>query len=328
MTDQTLYYLGLNGAAQGPFSGETVTSMFRAGTVPPDTLTCPVGGAAWLPLHQFPQLIAPPAPPPPPPSPVVPPPLAPFPPVAAAAPLPAPPATGYGAPPPATGYGAPQPAGPDPMAPEGESVAGAPPESATLQAPSDGTKGIRISAIIAAMVCFFLPWLEFQCSGQRLISQTGLQTVLNKGTVDQEFVRQMQAMAGARGQQLPTEMKDDKMMDEAGPAWLTGIAMFMAVLALFAAFGSDGRATSGLFAALAAGILVFNAITGFPMEDAIKKQMEGASGRGGGREEQMGRSMAGKMFKVVYTPWFYVTTGALAAAALLGLSGGSGARRR
>lgn len=38
--------------------------------------------------------------------------------------------------------------------------------------------------------------------------------------------------------------------------------------------------------------------------------------------------MAGKMFKVVYTPWFYVTTGALAAAALLGLSGGSGARRR
>jgi GYF domain 2 len=342
MSDQTtLYYLALHGSAQGPFDTAAVAAMNQAGQLPPGTLFCTVGDSAWQPINQCPALRPP-----------VQPPVLPSHPGTAGNFGPPGPAAGYGGgpaanfAPPAAMAGSPDPnASPRPQfhVPRAQrEYAAAEQRSHTIARPQDGKRSLCGGALLLALVCFFLPWLEFRCSGktlapemesQAILKQTGLQTVLNKASLDEELEQKFRMAAGAQGMEMPKN--NDQMMDESGPCWMAGAALVLTVVALLACFTTSGQVTTGMAAALACLLLIFTAVTGFPMEQAIEGNMKKSSRPPPGMSAEQsagyafGKSMVEKMFVVSYRPAFYITAVSLGIAAVLGMSsGGAGARRR
>lgn len=368
------YYLGIDGQPQGPFSAAEVLGKWQAGQIPGTTLVCADGGAAWETVQELAGALRQEAGAlPPPVMPVTPfPPVAP-PPVAsgyvtAAPPAPAPSGYQMAAPPVSPGYQTMAPPVPSgyapaapPPAPSGYSTAAPPMENAAPRRdddepesrpryhtprsqqreaevkpapPSDNTKGIRLVALLAALGCFFLPWLEFRCSKQPMVTQSGLQIVTKSASLDGEFLKKMQAMLAERGmpaEQLPPEDKLKENIEKSlDPSYLTGVAMLCAGLALFLGMGENGRTSSGMLAAAALACLLIVMWGGFPMEEASKKGMEhgmqqaqAADPGGSSPGYQMGMEMGKSLFKVEYTPWFYTVLGSLGVVALLGFTGGS-----
>jgi hypothetical protein len=199
------------------------------------------------------------------------------------------------APPPPAGYAAPLPVPQVIVVPGG-----------------DTTKGLRLGALIGALVLFFLPWIEFQCAGQRLVYQSGLQAALNKASVD-DGMKQMAEMGGTSGGAEGMPKVDDKEMEKVGHSWLTVGAMAAVVLALAVGAGRGGRRASGALAAVALACLGAQAVMGFPFKTAIERDMKdkpaakapaGGTGSPDFPMPDFEKEMGG-MVGVRYTPWFY-----------------------
>ena len=346
-----IYYLAINGQPQGPFSAAMVMNQLRQGSIDGNTLICAEGGAAWLPVQQMAAVLSATV--------YAQPPMAPAQ-SGSGAPSPAAAVSPAGGPPPATGYGSTPVHSPAPSpAPVIEDNAPAnpvrhhtprsfQPQPFAAKAPVDNSKGLRLTALLAAIGCFFLPWLEFSCSGKPIVSQTGIQTILNKGTPDETFLNMAQDMSAQRGNGLPPGMQDgsENMGDDVGSSIAAGAALVSLTLAFLAALGNSGRGLSGAMAGVALGCLLIPALTGFPLEDNVKKELDKSLGQATGNaraksgarssEEaaqtqmgiEFGASMAKDMFKVKYTPWFYVELGALGVACLMGMSGGGSRAKR
>jgi len=194
---------------------------------------------------------------------------------------------------------------------------------------SDSTKGLRLGTLLAALVLFFLPWLELKCAGQRLMYQTGIQTILKDASMDGD----MEMFAKTSGGDYAGKMNDvdgGEFGRKTGPSLLAGGALLCVVIAFAVTLGSTGRAASGIMAALALALLGVQAGMGFPLQSSFEKEMEQLNQSGfrpgdavmpGAGEETMA-----EMFAVKFSPWFYGELGLLAAAAVMALSGG-GARR-
>lgn len=193
---------------------------------------------------------------------------------------------------------------------------------------ADTAKGLRLGTLIGALVLFFLPWLELKCAGQRLMYQSGIQTVLNQASMDGEL-EAMAKMGGGNRRGNINEYSGKELGGKIGPSILTGAALLCVVIAFATAFGASGRTASGIMAALALALLGIQATLGFPLQSSFEKEMELRNGVGAGDADMRGPGgeMMADMFAVKFSPWFYGELGLLAAATAMGLSG-SGSRRR
>ena len=48
-------------------------------------------------------------------------------------------------------------------------------------------RAIKLTSAIAALVLFFMPWIDIQCSGKSLATQTGIQTITGMATPSSEI---------------------------------------------------------------------------------------------------------------------------------------------
>ena len=196
---------------------------------------------------------------------------------------------------------------------------------------TNSTKGLRLGTLLAALVLFFLPWLELKCAGQRLMYQTGIQTILKDASMDGD----MESLAKTSGKDFAGKMNvldGGQFSRKIAPSLLAGGALLCAVIAFAVALGGTGRAASGVMAALALALLGVQAGVGFPLQSSFQQEMEQrkhGSGFDPGDTEMRGtgEKMMTDIFAVKFSPWFYGELGLLAAASAMGLSGG-GARRR
>lgn len=159
--------------------------------------------------------------------------------------------------------------GPPPVPPQ-QAAWGSPPRQPQR---SGGTKGLRLGMLLGAMALFFLPWLEFRCSGQSLVEQSGFEAAM--GTVSAGAG--LKEMAKMSGQDPDKEMKQEN--GNRSHAWLIMGAAGAVVLALLTGLAGSA-AGSGILALAAAGLIGAQMVTGFPIEKAAKEKW-GESGVGG-----------------------------------------------
>ena len=164
------------------------------------------------------------------------------------------------------------------------------------------TKKINLGATIGALLLFFLPWVDFQCSGKSLLTQSGFQTITGKASLAGEMKQMQEQMGGGEAEQ------DDNV----------DMAVFVA-LALVAVIAAAGFALLGLQSAdpsrnnvvailcgVALALLLLQMMVGFPAERDLKEQMSEQSGTPGDPANEMGAVMGAAMglsVKYMFALW-------------------------
>lgn len=285
-------FIAIHGQIQGPYSADDVVRLRADGTVPDEALICAEGGLAWVPVKEY-ELPLPAAPPP------VQPPLPPVQP---------------------TGY-----SGGVSYSPSGvRTTAIAPKEPVAIAAPSDGTKRLRIGTLVAALILFFLPWVEMRCAETRFMYQTGVQTIISSVSIDLE-VEKMGGVGVGKSDTYKTTPNYDAKDMSLGYSILTGVALFAVVIGLIVAARNSGRQTSGIMAAVAFVCLAIQAALGYPLKTKMNEGMSKAtSAMRGNPDGADAAMMMDKLnpFVVKLSPWFYTELVALGLAAAMGMSGG------
>ena len=162
---------------------------------------------------------------------------------------------------------------------------------------------INIVSILIGLCLFGLPWVDIQCSGKSIATQTGFQAMVGSGTpvTDSSSRSDVSLNQGAKD-------SDENL----GLALLVFVAFIFCLLALgYGLFGllrnsrktSDG---SSILAALALVLLVTQAAIGFPAEAAINEssQKKEASSSDDGFGESLAAAMI-ESFDVQLTAGFY-----------------------
>ncbi|MDB4265349.1 hypothetical protein N9891_01225 [bacterium] len=163
---------------------------------------------------------------------------------------------------------------------------------------------INIVSFAGALFLFFVPWLDFQCSGKTMITQSGFQAVYGGGSVDPQF-------ESASKKDSEKEKKDGKKKGP-GMAYLLGVA-FVAIVAglivslfMFRKSAAKSKIASAL-AALALILIALQMMLGFPMEQEITKSMAEQNDENAG-----GIFFAQLNLGIVYRPWIYLELAFLA----------------
>ncbi len=184
-------------------------------------------------------------------------------------------------------------------------------------------KKLRLGTLLAALVLFFLPWLELRCSGKVMAWQSGYHTIVSDGVTTDEFKSNAK-----KSKRDPDEAAADvkkKNEGESANAWLVAGAAALVILALITGAAAWTR-LSGILALTAAGLLVVQMVTGFPVErnidEATKHLTDGDSGASRAKQSEasdraMNAFFAQLLPRVNYTPWLWAELGALAACFLL-----------
>jgi hypothetical protein len=188
---------------------------------------------------------------------------------------------------------------------------------------------LNLASTLAALVCFFLPWIDVQCSGKSMATQTGFQAVIGSTSAG-EGAKAMKEATEPMG--LKKQKPDDNQRPEKGPefALLTAlgfVALLFATVAAFMALRSGASATGRMVSILCAvslGVILLQTAAGFPVErtmnESIKERQEQQSahkpmpGRSSTAENPIaktGASMAANLIQVKYSPAFYITLLAL-----------------
>ncbi len=211
-------------------------------------------------------------------------------------------------------------------------------------APNSIFPKIRLASLLGALFLFFVPWVDIQCSGTSLATQTGMQ-VITGGSSPSEQMENMAKEAEASGDET-MEMKanPDESIDK---GYLVGLAFFLIVAAIILScisLSGDGGAAdkfAGILPTCALGLLLIQLFMGFPAKREMMKDMRDAQKEAAESsaddpveaavEDAMGAAMAERMaamFKVETKPAFYFELVALGIPTLLMLlSIGSGRRQ-
>jgi hypothetical protein len=156
----------------------------------------------------------------------------------------------------------------------------------------------------AALGFFFLPWLDFQCSGKSMVTQSGFQTVTSGGSLGEE----MKSMSESK--------KNEEQQDGMGVALFVAVALGCVALGLLLAFigligGGPPSPTLPALAAVALILIGLQMKLGFPMEQKIAESFQKP-----GADEENAIADVGKLFaqmnmRIVYRPWIYAELGSL-----------------
>jgi len=158
-------------------------------------------------------------------------------------------------------------------------------------------RSIKLTTAVAAFAMFFLPWIDIQCSGKSLITQTGIQTITGMATASGE----MEAKPDG-GKQEP--LGSATMV--AAALLATGLAIACLVVALF---NNNPKMDVGgsVLCALALLLLIVQVSQGFPAKEEIVSQISTDQASADG---DMGASLAMAMManiQVEVLPAFTMT---------------------
>ncbi len=159
---------------------------------------------------------------------------------------------------------------------------------------------LNFVSFAAALFCFFLPWLEFQCSEKVVVSQSGFQSTYGGGTLGPEFESRQQA-----GKENDSSNEIDPAIFIAGAFFCVVGGFLLSLISLFRR-GRSGIAIPAL-AGIALILVALQMKIGFPLEHSVTK----ASKSGGGGTASLGQRLVSMNTRVVYRPWIYFELGAL-----------------
>ncbi|QJE97373.1 hypothetical protein [Luteolibacter luteus] len=184
---------------------------------------------------------------------------------------------------------------------------------------------LNLVSALAALVFFFLPWVEVECSGEKSATQTGFQTITGTATPAKR--------SQAHGPKLDSEG------ESLGTSYLAAFALVGAVSAAVIGFASmiadraDLARATAFLCGCAFICLAIQLVLGFPAETTLREKLRGeqrAEGKPKGPLDDIGREFAQKLateIKVRPSKWFYLELGALGIPPLLMLGASMGPRR-
>lgn len=168
---------------------------------------------------------------------------------------------------------------------------------------------INLGTSIAALLLFFLPWVEMKCSaGPSLANQTGIQAAIGHVSLSAEAIE---------ANDLDPSETSGSMIEDYG----IGAIAFLVLIALLAVLGAivfSGISFSGaqakfsaivaIFSLAAFGAISLQMLIGFP----LKKVLLSAANQDNSTSEidlsmsEMERQAMERMFKTVYKPWIFL----------------------
>ncbi len=144
-----------------------------------------------------------------------------------------------------------------------------PDEQAPETRPSGGLplvfQKLNLFTALAALVLFFLPWIDIQCSGTSMATQSGVQVIYGGGSPSQEM-KDLDEKGG--------ESEGESM----GFAPLVGLALIAVIGAVVAAFAAIRSAAPvrgnlpGVLCAVALGLIAVQMTFGFPVKRKLGEE--------------------------------------------------------
>lgn len=157
----------------------------------------------------------------------------------------------------------------------------------------------NVVSFAAALFCFFLPWLDFQCSQKVVLSQSGFQSIYGGGTIEPEFASQQKQPENDSSNEI------DPAIFIAGAFFCVVSGLLLSLISLFRG-GRPGIAIPAL-AAMALILVGLQMKVRFPLELYFAKSMN--PGKEG--TPNLGTLLMQSNTKIAYRPWIYFELGAL-----------------
>ncbi|WP_009962594.1 hypothetical protein [Verrucomicrobium spinosum] len=184
---------------------------------------------------------------------------------------------------------------------------------------------INLASTSAALALFFLPWVDLQCSGQSLATQTGIQVIYGGGSPSPE----LESMAKDRENSANRTYSTEESM---GFSFLIALVLVLVLAAFIATLvsvrtGTVDQRNIGLVCTIGLLLLITQASIGFPAAEKLKEAMNEpgpATTKTGSAFDAMGESMAKAVminFQAKHTPWLYLEMLALGIPALIYANG-------
>ena len=169
---------------------------------------------------------------------------------------------------------------------------------------------LNIGTTLAALVLFFLPWIDIQCSQKSIATQTGIQTIYGGGSPSEDI----KTFAEKNGQMKSGDGKNDESMGYSPLVALALLAVLGAVFMSFKALRSKDEQKTNLVGILCATALVLisaQMMIGFPVKKNLGKSMAESSKtqRSGDPMDDFGSGMATAMMmniEVRHLPSLYI----------------------
>lgn len=189
-------------------------------------------------------------------------------------------------------------------------------------------KKIRLGTSLAALLLFFLPWIDIQCSEKSMVTQSGLQVIYGGGSPSEE----MMASLGVPNSNTKSISKNESQ-DSMGFAPLIGLALVdiiaASVFGFIALTGENKRANSvaSILPVVALGAILLQLMIGFPAKKKVLESMAESASKtqtSGEPFEELGKSMASAMMmniRVKPTTGFYLELIALGIPSLIFANG-------
>ena len=155
---------------------------------------------------------------------------------------------------------------------------------------------INLVTSLAALILFFLPWIDIQCSGKSMATQTGMQIIHGGVSPAQDADAFEKERSGRRG-----GGSDDDSIGSAPLVALAFLAVAGAVVVAFFTLCSNqdpSRNLTGILCAVALGLLALQMMIGFPVKKNLGEELKAQSKTERRMEEpfkEFGDSMAQAM---------------------------------
>lgn len=168
---------------------------------------------------------------------------------------------------------------------------------------------LNLVTVLAALVLFFFPWIEVQCSGKPAFQQSGFQAIRGDATPLGEFKE---------------EYENSTTEKEGNAAVLPGISLFCILGALAFSIRSvmkdGGHEIPGALCLIAFGFLLLQAATEFPIREDPSLSVNLFPARGQNINEVINET-ARREITSNYLPAFYLELAALAVPSLVFANG-------
>ena len=167
-------------------------------------------------------------------------------------------------------------------------------------------KPVSILSLVAALGLFFLPWMELECSGMSMASQTGVQALTGEVVMGSDIENTMNNIGNEFGQAMGAEQMSEKAepkSDYVDKAIYILIAAVVIVIAIVLC--ALGQFTiGGIFGAVAGLLLIMQIAAGFPVK---KEALESQKNKEGKEMTEQDERMFNAMMEEKIQPAMYLT---------------------
>lgn len=180
---------------------------------------------------------------------------------------------------------------------------------------------LNLVSTLAALVLFFLPWIDIQCSNRTVATQSGVQTIYGGSTISKELNGHSET--ANRKNASPNQDESLGFSIWVGAAFLALIAAFFAALLVFRGFREISPHVVGGLCMIALIAISIQLMIGFPVRDKLSDGMTEPTTRQSAEDPfaAAGAGMAAAMFQVRHSPALYLELLALGIPTLIAANG-------